>query len=128
RDRPVAGLLGVLADARGPVHGALVAQSLEEIVRRSVDPQLTLADEHVVKTAADRRHRNLLIVCVAPARSYWLPGQPCSESARAPHRPRVAEAQCPLGGLGEVELAVGDEVTAVDDGDADRASVVAQRH
>src|SRR5207245_6125791 len=127
RDRPVAGLLGVLADARRPVHGALVAQSLEEIVRRSVEPQLALADEHVVKIAADRRHRDLLIVCVWPARSYWLAGQTCEGSARAPHHPRVAEAQRPLGRLGEVELASGDEGTAVDDGYADGASVVAKR-
>ena len=38
-DRPVAGLVGVVGDALGPVHGAPRAQLLEELVRRPVLPQ-----------------------------------------------------------------------------------------
>ena len=50
-DRPVAGLVGVLADARGPVDGAFVAQPGEQRVRRAVDPELPLGHQHLVEIA-----------------------------------------------------------------------------
>ena len=55
------GLVGVLADARGPVHRALGAQPPEQLVRRPVEPQLPLADETLVDVdvlgvAAGRSH------------------------------------------------------------------------
>ena len=44
RDRPEAGLVGVLGDLRRPVDRALRAQPLEQLVRRAVGPELPLAD------------------------------------------------------------------------------------
>ena len=49
RDRPVAGLRGVLADACRPVDGALRAHPLEQFVGRSVRPLLALGHEHLVE-------------------------------------------------------------------------------
>ena len=51
RDRPVAGLVGVLADPRGPVDRALVAQPGEQLVRRPVEPELALGHQHLVEIA-----------------------------------------------------------------------------
>src|SRR5207245_1096941 len=54
--RPVAVLLGVLADLRGEVHRTLPAQLLEQRIRRSLQPMLAIPDENVLEVAANRRH------------------------------------------------------------------------
>ncbi len=61
RDRPEPWLARELGEALGPVDRALVAQALEQLVRRSPLPQLTLGDEDLVEIdvagiAANRRH------------------------------------------------------------------------
>ena len=82
-DRPVAGLVGVLGDARGPVDGALVAQPGEQLVRRAVEPELPLGHQHLVEIAfavPGRGHDELM----SPAppdgpmdrrQCYWLASQ-----------------------------------------------------
>src|SRR5947199_10461426 len=76
RGRPVAGLLGKLRDLPREVHRALAAQALEEIVRRALQPELALADQHVLEIAANRRHGDLRDRCRKDAEAMLLAGWP----------------------------------------------------
>ena len=54
--RPEAGLRGVLLDLPGPVHRALGAHLLEQLVRRAVLPQLALGELHLGDVPAYGSH------------------------------------------------------------------------